>query len=156
MIGISLISDNSIYCTRHMLENLDLSSNFQQVKIAITIAIIIGIGTTVFFLMVDRESYSAIYLIPDSITHNPGDNTVIYVYGVISSESQKTDYIVETYLQNKFIDTKQFSLNSGETIEEQITTVLPSDVQFPEKITLVLNTGSQSESVHFWIRNQTS
>lgn len=138
-----------------MAKDFDLNNNFQQIKIAVIIAIILGLVTLVFFLVIEKESYSAIYLVPGSIIHNPEDNTVLYIYGVTSSESQKMDYILDTYINDRLIKTKPFSLNYGETLEEREKTILPVDVPYPEKITLILKTGSKSESVHFWINNET-
>ena len=65
------------------------------------------------------------------------------------------DYTLDTYVGDELVKTKQFSLNNGETLEERVKTVLPADVQYPEKITLLLKTGSKNESVHFWINNPT-
>jgi len=138
-----------------MAKETDCDANYQHIKIAILIAIILGVGTSIFFMVIEKESYSAIYIVPNSITQNPEDNTVTYVYGVISSESNKMDYILDTYLGGNLIKTKLFSLNSGETLEERVTMVLPVDAQYPENITLNLKTASQSESVHFWIDNTT-
>ena len=138
-----------------MAAEFELQNNYQQIKTAVIIAIVLGLVTSVFFLVIEKESYSAIYLLPDSIIHNPDDNTVLYVYGITSSETQKTDYTLDTYVGDELIKTKQFSLNTGETLEERVKTVLPAGEQYPEKITLTLNTNSKSESVHFWINDQT-
>ena len=138
-----------------MAAEFELQNNYQQIKTAVIIAIVLGLVTSVFFLVIEKESYSAIYLLPDSIIHNPDDNTVLYVYGIISSETQKTDYTLDTYVGDELIKTKQFSLINGETFEERVKTVLPAGAQYPEKITLILNTGSKSESIHFWIDNST-
>ena len=138
-----------------MATEFELQNNFQQIKTAVAIAIILGLVTSVFFLIIEGESYSAIYLLPDSIFHNPEDNAVLYIYGITSSETQKMDYTLDTYLGDELINTKQFSLNKGETLEERVKTVLPIGVQYPEKITLVFKTGSKTESVHFWIDNVT-
>jgi len=139
-----------------MAAEFELENYNQQIKTAVIIAIILGLVTSVFFLIIEKESYSAIYLLPDSIIHNPDDNTVLYVYGITSSENQKMDYTLDTYVGNELINTKQFSLKNGETLEERVKTILPAGVQYPEKITLILNTGSKSESIHFWINNPTS
>jgi len=128
-------------------------NNFQHIKIAVIIAIILGLITSVFFLIIEKESYSAIYLVSNSILHNPDDNSVFYVYGVTSSESHKMDYTLDTYIDDRLIKTKQFSLNNGETLEERVMTIIPADAQYPEKITLILKTGSNSQSVHFWVNN---
>lgn len=138
-----------------MRNNFELENNFQKLKIAVIIAIILGLATSIFFLVIEKESYSAIYLNPNSIIYNPADNTVLYIYGVTSSESQKMDYTLNTYVDDNLIKTKQFSLATGETLEERVKTVLPAGNPFPEKITLLLKTDSTSESVHFWISNST-
>jgi len=137
-----------------MAREFELDDNFQEIKTAVIIAVILGIVASFFFLVIEKESYSSIYLVPDSIIQNPDDNTVLYVYGIISSENQKMNYTLNTYVGDNLIKTNQFSLNNGEIFEERVKIVLPVNVQYPEKITLALN-GSKSESVHFWINNQT-
>jgi len=138
-----------------MAAEFGLQNNYQQIKAAVIIAIILGLVTSVFFLMIEKESYSAIYILPDSIVHNPDDNTVLYVYGITSSETQKMNYTLDTYVGNELIKTKQFSLDTGETLEERVKTVLPVGIQYPEKITLILKSGEKSFFVHFWINNST-
>jgi hypothetical protein len=137
-----------------MAPEFELQNDYQQIKTAVVIAIILGLVTSVFFVMIEKESYSYAYLVPDSIIHNPDDNTVLYAYGITSSENQKMDYTLDTYVGDELVNTKQFSLNNGETFEERAKTDLPADAKYPLKITLALN-GSKSESVHFWIDNQT-
>jgi hypothetical protein len=139
-----------------MAIDYEINNDYQQIKIAIIIAIILGLVTSFFFLVVQKESYSAIYLVPNSIIHNPADNTVIYSYGVTLSDSQKiVNYTLDTYIDDELIKTRQFSLNNGETLEERVKTVLSADSNYPKKITLTLNADSKSESVHFWITNTT-
>jgi len=137
-----------------MAAEFEFKDNFQQIKTAVIIAIILGLTISIFFLAIEKESYSAIYILPDSVIHNTDDNTVLYVYGVTSSEHQKMGYTLDTYAGDEIIKTKQFSLNDGETLEERVKTALPVGIQYPIKITLALN-GSKSETVHFWINNQT-
>lgn len=139
-----------------MTEGFELDDDFQQIKIAVVIAIILGLVTSVFFLVIEKESYSAIYLVPGSIIYNPGDNTVLYEYGVASSESKKMDYTLDTYIDDELFRSKLFSLNKGETLEERVVTVLPSGPYNQNKITLTLTTGSTSESVHFWVNKSTT
>ncbi len=131
-----------------------MENNYHQIKIAVIIAIIFGLGTSVLFLVIEKESYSAIYILPDSIIHIPDDNTVLYIYGITSSETQRTNYTIVTYVGDTQINSKQISLNNGETLEERVKTILPVGVQYPEKITLTLKTGEKSDSVHFWITNE--
>lgn len=138
-----------------MTAEFELQNNYQQIKTAVVIAIILGLITSVFFLMIEKDSYSSVYLVPDSIIHIPDNNTVLYAYGITSSENQKMDYILETYAGDELIMTKQFSLINGETLEEGVKTVLPANITYPEKITLTVRTSSENESVYFWINNQT-
>lgn len=139
-----------------MEKEFDLNNSFQQIKIAVLIAIIIGLVTSGFFLIIEKQSYSAIYLVPNSIIHNPDDNTVLYIYGVkLSDSTKKVDYTLDTYVDDNFINTKEFTLNSGETLEERVMTILPTDEHYPKKINLTLKTDLKYESVHFWIDNST-
>jgi hypothetical protein len=138
-----------------MAAEFTLQNNYQQIKTAVTIAIVLGLITSIFFLVIEKEASSAIYILPDSIIHNPDDNTVLYTYGITSSETQKMEYTLDTYVGDELIKTKQFSLSSGETFEERVKTVLPANISYPEKITINLKTVFKNESVHFWINDHT-
>lgn len=118
---------------------------------AVIIAIALGIITSYFFIFVDKESYSALYLIPDSTIFNVNDNSIIFGYGVRSFETGITDYELIIYSNDIQVQNKKFSLNHGEILEERIKIILPSDTQFPDKISLKLNTGKTIEEVHFWL-----
>ena len=102
-------------------------------------------------MFVDKDSYSTIYLVPNSIIYNPGDQNVLYEYGVISSEPQKMDYTLDIFVDDTLTQTKHFSLNNGEKLEERVITAFPSEIINPKKITLNLTTGLKSESIHFWL-----
>jgi hypothetical protein len=126
-------------------------NNFQFLTFAVIITIILGLGTSIFFLLINKESYSAIYIIPDSISHDTNDNSVLYTYGVKSSESGTMEYTLGTYLNNTLIKTKQFTLNKGEILDERDRIVLPVDTVYPLKIRLELSTKTSKEEVHFWL-----
>jgi hypothetical protein len=134
-----------------MFSQVITKNNFNPLTIAVIIAIILGLGTSVFFLIIDKESYSAIYIIPDSINYNSNDNLVIYTYGVKSSESGTMDYTLGTYLNDTLIKTKQFTLNKGEVLDERDSITLPADIAYPSKISLKLSTKTSKEEVHFWL-----
>lgn len=137
-----------------MAADYNLQNSYPQLRTAVIIAIIMGMATSGFFLVINKDSYSSIYILPDSVIQIPGDNAVLYAYGITSSETRKTDYSLDTYVGNELVKSKQFTLNTGETLEERVKTILPPGVQYPEKITLTLNTGSKNESVHFWLNDQ--
>jgi hypothetical protein len=130
---------------------LNLDDKFQVFTLAIIFAIVLGIFTSVFFIVVNRDSYSAIYIVPDSIVHNSEDNTVLYAYGVKSSETGTMDYTLETYQDARLIKTRQFSLNPNEMLDEQDKIFLSPDTRYPSKISLRLITNKATEEVHFWL-----
>jgi hypothetical protein len=138
----------------HMIPDLKFDTHFQQIKIAVIIAIILGLATSIFFISIDTESFSAIYIVPGSIIHNPDDNTVLYEYGVKSSETEPMDYTLDTYMDSILIKTKKFSLNTGEILAEGDKIILPPETQYPSKISLKLTTITATEEVHFWIKKE--
>jgi hypothetical protein len=135
-----------------MFPKFSLDNKFQAISIAIIIALVLGIVTFVFFIVIEKDSYSSMYIVPDSIIRTSGDDAVLFEYGVQSSESGKMDYTLNIFLNEQNVKTKQFSLNRGELLEEQDKILLPSDIQYPSKISLNLTTKSGSEEVHFWLK----
>ncbi len=119
---------------------------------AAIIAIVLGILTSYFFIFVDKESYSALYITPDSMMYDSNNHTVFFGYGVRSFETGRTDYALDVYSGNVHVNNKNFSLYPGEIFEEQIKIILPQNTQFPDKISLKLNTGKTIEEVHFWLK----
>jgi hypothetical protein len=135
-----------------MAPQLTIKSNFDIITIAVIIAIVLGTLTSIFFMVGNKETYSAIYLVPNSIVHYTGDSNVIYGYGVKSTESGKTDYTLNTYVNSTLVKTRQFSLNNGEILDGQDKIVLPADTPYPSKISLRLVSSRATEEVHFWIK----
>jgi hypothetical protein len=119
---------------------------------AVIIAIVLGVVTSYFFLAVDKESYSALYILPDSTHFDSASNTVSFEYGVRSFETGSRDYILKIYSANVLVNNKNFSLNPGRILEEAVKISLPQDTRFPVKISLKLTTGTSSEEVHFWVK----
>jgi hypothetical protein len=134
-----------------MVKFFAFKNNSDIIKTATIIAVILGLIISFFLIVVGDESYSSLYITPNSIIHNP-DNSILYQYGVKSSESKNMEYTLETYLNNTLIKTKKFSLNKGEILDEQVMIILPADIQYPAKISLRLTTNTASEEVHFWIK----
>jgi hypothetical protein len=134
-----------------MLRLFKLENNLDILRIAVIIAIFLGLLTSVFFMVIERESYSALYIISGSIMHDSDNNAIIYTYGVKSSESGKMDYTLDTYLNDTLIKTRQFSLNKGEILDERDKITLPADIRYPAKISLRLTTNTATEEVHFWL-----
>jgi hypothetical protein len=83
---------------------------------------------------------------------NSNDNSLIFGYGVRSFETGRTDYELNMYSADVQVNNKKFSLNTDEILEERIKIILPLETQFPDKISLKLNTGKTLEEVHFWLK----
>jgi hypothetical protein len=126
-------------------------NHFDKIKIAFLIAVILGLITSVFFMVAEKDSYSSIYLVTGSVFHNEEFNTVVYEYGVKSSESGKMDYTLETYVNSIPVKSRLFSLNKGEVLDTKDEIILPRDIQYPSKISLRLTTVTGIEEIHFWI-----
>mgnify|MGYP003393347498 CR=1 FL=1 len=135
-----------------MFPKFSLDDKFQAISLAIIIALIIGIVTFIFFIVSDKDSYTSMYIVPDSIIRTSGNDAVFFEYGVQSSESGKMDYTLNIFLNEENVKTKHFSLNSGELLEERDKILLSSDTKYPSKISLNLSTLSESEEVHFWLK----
>jgi len=135
-----------------MFSKFETDNKFRVFAIAIILAIALGLFTSVFFTIVDRDSYSSIYLVPESIAHAQGNSSLFFEYGVVSSEVGKTDYVLQTFLNGESINNKQFSLNPGEILEERQRITLPSEMSYPAKISLVLTTKTMSDEIHFWLK----
>jgi hypothetical protein len=121
---------------------------------AVIFAMALGIITSGFFIFVDKESYSALYIIPESTIFQSTNNSLSFGYGVKSFETGRTDYELNMYSADVLVNTKKFSLNNGEILEGRVNIILPQDTQFPDKISLKLNTGKAIEEVHFWLKEK--
>ncbi len=137
-----------------MFPKLKFINKFDIIITALIIAIILGLGTSIFFMVIQKESYSAIYFVPDSIIHNSDDNTVLYMYGVKSSETGKMDYTLDTYIGTTLIKTRNFSLRPGEILDERDKLTIPSGTQYPSKISLKLTSNTETEEIHFWLKEK--
>ena len=130
-----------------------MNDQIDIIKYACIIAIAVGIVTIFFFISVERESYSALFLSPNTTIYDAHGHNLSFGYGVKSYETGKTDYELDFYSGGIQVRNKTFTLNSGETLEERISLILPSGTQFPDNISLVLNHGqNKAEEVHFWLK----
>lgn len=120
------------------------------------IAIIIGVVVAAYLIWVmAQESYSALYIYPESYSNyvNPGD-VVKFRYGVKSYETRETSYTLKIYLGSKLIKVKRFKLKPGEVWEENESVKLPENIKFPTKVMLVLYANNRTYEVHFWLKEK--
>lgn len=136
-----------------MFDRPVFKNNFDIIFVTIIIALITGTGITVFFLWIDSDSYSSIYILPDSIVHDSNNNSVFYTYGIKSSESRTMDYNLSIYFNDAFIKSKVFTLNKGENLVVRDMIPLPPNIAYPSKVSLILTTTRAQEEVHFWLQS---
>jgi hypothetical protein len=135
-----------------MVRSLSEFTNIRSLTLAIIGIIILGLALSIFFMIINDESYSALYIQPDSVFYDPTDNSVMYTYGVVSTESGPRDYTLTVFADNTQLTMKQFSLHPGEILDERDRVILPSNNSYPVKISLQLATDNSKEEVHFWIK----
>ena len=130
-----------------------MNDRIDVIKYAAIIAIAIGIVTIFFFISVERESYSALYISPNTTLYDANGHNLSFGYGVKSYESGKNNYELDFYSGGTELRNKTFTLNSGETLEEVVAMTLPPETTFPDNISLILNSGAnETEEVHFWLK----
>ncbi len=135
----------------------DHGKNTSEIRIAIVIAIILGIciAIGIFVLEIRTERFSAIYINPDTYSNYPVNGMVSFVYGLSSYELANTSYTITIRAGDTLIETKQVELAPGETFEERKEIQLPEDVVYPVKISVSYVSPHENNEVFFRIRNTT-
>jgi hypothetical protein len=114
-------------------------------------AVILGLTAAIFFIYYEQESYSALYILPNSIAVGQGHQDVFFIYGVKNTERSSTDYTLNFFSGDELVNTRQFTLKKGESVEEGVSIDFPKGTTFPDKISLLLISGKAEENVHLWI-----
>ena len=121
---------------------------------AIILACILGLIVTLGLVMaIKEESFSALYLRPESYSNYVEGNEVSFVYGVRCFENQKTRYALEIFLGDELVDKKEFEMEKGEN-EWAETIDIPNDIEFPIKVRLVLRANDEVSDTHFWLKGR--
>mgnify|MGYP001436978730 CR=1 FL=1 len=134
-----------------MPNQVNQDTDFKLLTLAIVIALILGTTTLIFFNWINKDSYSSIYIVPDSIINNKETGTLLYTYGIRSYETGIMDYTLNVSIDGTIVKTKHFSLNSGQILDERDKISIPPDNEYPSKISLNLSTQHSIEEVHFWL-----
>ncbi len=117
----------------------------------IVISILAGIIiAAVLIIDKEEESFSLLYLYPESYTNYPAGDTTSFTFGVKSYEKERTAYDLEILIGDRLADTKHFEINPGEIHEENETLKLP-DIEFPFKVDLILKSPVNTYSTHYWL-----
>ena len=121
---------------------------------AVIAAIIIGALVTAYFIFEVKESYSALYIKPDSYSNYVVNNSISFIYGVKCSEGEETSYTAEIYLNNASIGENTFTLEPGKEKEWQVSTDYPSYMQFPVKVKVELASPENTYETHYWLKGR--
>ena len=132
--------------------------NISEVNIAAVIAIIIGIFLAIGIIVfeIQAERYSSVYITPGSYSNYVGNTPVSFVYGIHSYEKTTTEYTIVIRAGSSVVDTKYVSLKPGENYEEREIVQLPKGLAFPAKISVQTISPSETNEVHYWLRNTTA
>ncbi|MBN2250818.1 MAG: hypothetical protein JW724_01920 [Candidatus Altiarchaeota archaeon] len=118
-------------------------------------AIIVGLLVTAYLIIETRkESYSALYLKPDSYSNYLEGTATKFTYGVSSYETKRTLYTLKVYLGETEVTGKEFTLDPGQTAEDAISLEVPENTPLPVKVKLTLTGNGEEYSTHYWIKER--
>lgn len=141
--------------THQKAEQRDRSTDDVVWKAALA-AIALGVLVTAYLILeTQSESYSALYIKPDSYSNYLNASSVSFVYGVQCFENAATDYGLKVYLGDVQVAGKSFVLEGrGRVLEDAVSFEVPGDLKFPAKVMLVLTANGRDYSTHFWLKGR--
>ncbi len=119
-------------------------------------AIVVGVIVAAYFIWLSsQETYSAVYIYPESYTNyvNPG-NIISFRYGIACYEAKETRYEIRIYLGDELVRTKEITLKKGEVWEDNESIILPENITLPTKVRIVVRTDNTVYEVYFWIKEK--
>ncbi len=120
----------------------------------------IGAGIIAFLFMLsmqEKETYSAIYLKPNSYTNFLANSSVEFTYGIQNNEEKDINYLVRFVAGNKVIKNENVFVKKGSAIEKTEMMYLKEVPPFPFKVRAVLSSGKEKEKnseVFFWVKGK--
>jgi len=123
------------------------------IRNAVIISCIIGFLVAMYFVFAEKESFSVLYIKPDSYSNYVRGNEVSFIYGVKCFENKKTRYVVEIFLGDVLVGRNEFEMENGER-EWNVSFKIPENLEFPTKVRVVLRWNNQSMDSYFWLRGR--
>ena len=131
-----------------------------RVEYAIIISLILCIAISLVYVGLskrEKETFSALYIKPDSYSNYVKDNTFSLVYGVECYEKYPTEYPVMFYLGDRLIDNDKLELcNAGprsiRKMENKKVLNIPSDTKYPVRLRIILKSYDREYENIIWIR----
>ena len=127
-------------------------SFYPVIKVAMIISVVLAAAVMSYLYIFCDDAYSALYLIPESYSGYSHSDDISFVYGVKCFEGRKTANTMKSYLGDSILKVDSFELKDRESTEMEELILIPGDMVFPSKVSLVLENGGNSENVHFWLK----
>ena len=128
-------------------------SFYPLIKIAMIISVLLAVSVMGYIYLIDDDKYSALYLVPESYSGYSSADNISFIYGVKCFEGKKMTYNLKIYCGNSILKADSFELNDKESVEKKEIIILPENIEFPAKVSLVLESNGNKENVHFWLKN---
>lgn len=114
---------------------------------------VVGSVVAAYFIYdaVQEDDYVELYLEPGSYSNYLESDTVTFTYGIKQYGARSSRYVVEVYLGEILIATRDLSKRTG---ENEVEIEVPKEIEFPVKVSLVLKTDLGVNEVHFWLKGR--
>jgi uncharacterized membrane protein len=123
------------------------------IKKAVILSCILGLIAAVYLIRETSkgENYVVLYLEPGSYSNYLEDDTVRFTYGIQQYGVRSSTYILDIYLDDRLVATRDLKQRSG---ENEVELQLPEGMKFPTKVKLTLKTDYGENEVHFWLNGR--
>ncbi|AKG92439.1 hypothetical protein GAH_00204 [Geoglobus ahangari] len=140
-------------------EELQMDEELDRIMFRSAIAaMIVGLVVAGYLLwLTSQESYSALYIYPDSYSNyvKPGE-VVTFRYGIECHERGEAHYTIRIYLGDQLLKTREVVLRSGDVWESNESITLPQNISFPTKVRIEAEVNGAVYEVHFWLKERGS
>ena len=131
-----------------------------RIEYAIIMALILCIAISLVYVgytKKEKETFSVLYIKPNSYINYVEDNTFAFTYGVECHEKFPTKYQLVFYLEDRMLDQKKFELckkgtKSIKKIEERKIIHIPSDTEYPVRFRILLKSWDIDYENHIWLK----
>ena len=124
------------------------------IKKVIVVSSICGVIITVLLLWNSgQETYSTLYLVPNSYSNYVASDKISFIFGVECFENKNTNYHLNIFLDDTIIEQREFEMSYGKS-EWKVMIDIPAETEFPTKLRLVLEANEIIYDTHFWLKGR--
>ena len=129
-------------------------------KTAALAMVIGGIVAAILIWSSLQESYSAVYIYPDSYSNyiniSELPKEITFRYGITNHETKDEDYEIGIFLNDVLVKSKKVTIKRGGSFEEFESITIPENINLPAKVSVVVEVSGSTYEAHFWIRESPS